>query len=134
MDMVATRRAALRASMTSSWARRQRRLVAAVRARVATRGWYGLRAARVKAGRSQLASFVDRMRSEHRKGWLPAWLVDELTSIPGWPPDRSALVAERHAAGHRRALDTLARYVARRGWDGIGNDLVHRGVKALIQV
>jgi hypothetical protein len=73
-----------------------------------------------RVGGFHLGHWVTVRRTDYRRGALPAWLVNELESIPGWTWDP---IATRY----REYLDYMREFAVNQGLERLTSKTVYRG-------
>ncbi len=93
-----------------------------LRAFIEKEGWSNLSRDTVVPPGVRLFNWVATRREDYRKDRIPAWLVAECESIPGWSwaPYRDAYV---------RTLDLLRRYVKEHGWAAVKGATIVNGIQ-----
>ncbi len=92
----------------------------ALRGHVARHGWSAVRQETLSRNGIRIGKWANHIRTLHRQGKLPAWLISGLESIPGW-------TWEPRLDRNERRLSILRSVVAKHGWAYVHARLVVRG-------
>jgi len=88
---------------------------------VARHGWSSLHEHTISRTGVHVGHWAAAMRAMHRRGEIPMWVEAELEKIPGW-------TWEPRVARQLANVERLAAFVAKHGWETVGDSLVIDGV------